>query len=210
MALFRKSPRVRDRNAITEPKSEARDLRRTAQERHPDRCRDRLPAARLAARGVAGPDRTQQDRAAPAGDRPEFGDHERAQLLRDQRGRAHHRQSERYDQGDSQLRIHPRRDPDPGDIVAGARAGDRGAAGKHHLPFRLGLPVPEPRPAPARQVREGRARIASQRSRAEDRRHRDLAVQRQGPADCSGDDGPGLRQLPQQPPREPEEGLEGW
>ncbi|MGY4348249.1 hypothetical protein ACVWXM_004716 [Bradyrhizobium sp. GM7.3] len=43
-----------------------------------------------------------------------------------------------------------------------------------------------------------------------DRRHRDLAVQRQGPADCSGDDGPGLRQLPQQPPREPEEGLEGW
>ncbi|MGY4598810.1 hypothetical protein ACVWXL_006556 [Bradyrhizobium sp. GM22.5] len=60
------------------------------------------------------------------------------------------------------------------------------------------------------KFREGRARIASQRSRAEDRRHRDLAVQRQGPADCSGDDGPGLRQLPQQPPREPEEGLEGW
>ena len=103
----------------------------------------------------------------------------------------------------------PRRDSDPGDAVAGARPGDRGAAGKHHLPFRLGLPVPEPRPAPARQVREGRAGSSARGSRAEDRRDRDLAVQRQGPADRSGDDGPGLRQLPQQPPREPEEGLEG-
>ena len=94
----------------------------------------------------------------------------------------------------------PRRDPDPGDAVAGARPGHRRAAGEHHLPLRLGLPVPEPRPAPARQVRKGCAGRAARRSRAEDRRHRDFAVLRQGPPGRARHDGPGLRQLPQQPP----------
>ena len=51
-------------------------------------CRDRLPAARFAGRGVAGPDRAEQDGAAPSGCGSQFGDHQRAELLRDQRGRA--------------------------------------------------------------------------------------------------------------------------
>ncbi len=119
----------------------------------------------------------QQDGVAPAGRRSQFSDHERAQLLRLQRGRAGAGQSRREHEGCAQLRIGSRRHPDSGDAVAGARTGDRRPAGEHHLPLRLGLPVPEPRVAPARQVRKGRARCASPGSRAEDRGDRDFAVQ---------------------------------
>ena len=104
-----------------------------------------------------------------AGQRPQFGDHQRARLLRSQRRRAHPRPPGRHP-GRPQLRDHPRRDPDPGDAVAGARQGDQRAAAEHHLSLRLRLPVQEPRAAPARRVREGRAAEPARRSRPEDRR----------------------------------------
>src|SRR3954467_13006989 len=95
-------PEFEARTLITEPKSEARDLRRTAQERYPDRCRDRLPAARPAVGRVAGPDGAEQDGAASAGRRSQFGHYQRPQLLRVQRGWPHPRQPKWLDESRSQ------------------------------------------------------------------------------------------------------------
>ena len=155
--LCRKSPEFATRSHTTEPQGETRDLRRTAQERHPHGGRDRLPPARALPLAVW-LDLTNLGETAlrrQASDLNSVITSVRGYYATNVVGRV--LANPRLDPGRSQLRIHPRRDPDPGDAVAGTRQGDRRAAGEHHLPLRFRFPVQEPRAAPARRLREGRA-----------------------------------------------------
>ncbi len=134
--------------------------------------------------------------AAPAGHRSQFRHHQRAHVLRDERGRPGTRQS-RIDAGHAQLRIDSRSHPHTGHAVARIGPRHRRAAEEHYLPVRVGLSVPESYASHAGRVRKAGVGNLARRSEPAGHRGFRLAVQRPRPPDCSSDDGCRVRQLPQ-------------
>lgn len=118
--LCRKAVSIATKALTTEPQSETRDLRTTAQARHPHWGRGRLPPARFAAGGVAR--LTELNKTALRRQTADLNS-----VITSVRSYASNVVGRILANPDgttkAQLRIRPRRDPDPGDAVARARAG---------------------------------------------------------------------------------------
>ena len=188
--------------------------------RHPSRTRATRDGAAVDRGGRAGPDRAAARRLArpaqpirappPRAGRRDRPDHRRhALLLRQRRRRPRAAGARRGDHRRLRLQEQARRHPHPGDALDRARQPDQRRRWQGGLQLRLRSPVPRPR-ARIRSTASSRTRSTSC---APTRRARDpglgVAARPRGPDRDAGHHGRRLRRLPQLPPRQPEDRLEG-